>query len=169
MDYKFKYASRFYDYKFKGVEYQNSWRCILNNTFKNMELYYRKQSSMRALLSSFRKAFHIAPITLKNSVNDTTYKYKLLAIYLLTKYSKEDFTVIATEFNINVDTVNLIYSNTTYQTVFQDDIKLFFKQFEDEYLGSRKQSLVQEETIELDYQDSLMSKKIQCKKLQLKV
>ena len=136
----------FYDYEFESVKYQNSWRCISNNTFENMELYYRKQFNMKSILSYFRKAFGIAPITLKNSKEDKHYKHKLLVIYLLTKYSQEDFKVIANEFHITLDTVNLIYSNDTYGRTFEDEIKLFFKQFESEYLMSTKCLLALEET-----------------------
>lgn len=131
----------FYDYTFKTEKYQNSWRCILSNTYENMELYYRKQMSMKQLLSTFRKAFRIPPITIKNSEEDKYYKYKLLAIYLLTKYSKEEFEHIAKEFNISILTVNLIFVNNTYMTTFQDDIKSFFKQLEEGYLLERKTSL----------------------------
>ena len=138
-----------YDYEFEGVECQNTWRCISNNTFQNIELYYRKQFSMPRLLSYFKKAFKIAPITLKRSTDDKLYKYKLLGIYLLTKYSNTEFEVIAKEFNTSFETINLISSNKTYMTTFQDDIKLFFKQFEDDFLMDRKSSLAFKESVEL--------------------
>ena len=139
----------FYDYEFETEEYQNAWRCISNNTFQSMELYYRKQFSMPRLLSYFKKTFQIAPITLKNSTEDKHYQYKLLAIYLLTKYSKTEFEVIAKEFHTSLDTINLISSNNTYMTSFKDDIKLFFKQFEDDFLMDRKSSLAFKESVEL--------------------
>jgi len=97
----------FYDYEFKSEEYQNTWRCISTNIFKSMELYYRKQFSMHQLLRYFKKAFGITPITLKNGTDDKCYKHKLLAIYLLTKYSDEEFEVIASEFNTSVETISL--------------------------------------------------------------
>jgi len=131
----------YYDYEFKSEKTQNSWRCLLSHTFENMELYYRKQFSMTGLLSYFKKSFGIAPITLKNSNENKIYKHRLLAIHLLTKYSKEDFTTIAKEFHISEDTVKLIFANNTYKQVFQDDVKLFFKQFEEDYLIERKSSL----------------------------
>ena len=131
----------YYDYKFKSEEYQNAWRCILSNTFENMELYFRKQFSINRFLSHFKKAFHIAPITLKNSTKDKHYEKKMLAIYLLSKYSKESFEMIAKEFHISVETVKLISTNSAYKISFQDEIKLFFKQFEDDYLADRKSSL----------------------------
>jgi len=139
----------FYDYEFETKKYQNMWRCITTNTFENMELYHRKQFSMNRLLSNFKKAFKIAPITLKNSIDSTYYKHKLLAIYLLTKYSSEEFETIAKEFNISVDTVMLIDANKTYAITFQDEIKLFFKQFENDYLMGKKSSLAFNESIEL--------------------
>ena len=137
----------YYDYNFKNEANQNTWRCITSKTFENMELYYRKQLFMIRILSYFRKAFKIAPITLKTSTDNKHYKYKLLAIYLLTKYSSEEFETIAKEFNISVDTVMLIDANKTYATTFQDEIKLFFKQFEDDYLLSRKASLSFQEDV----------------------
>jgi len=140
----------FYDYEFKSEEFQNAWRCITSNTFKNMELHYRKQFSMSRLLSYFRKAFKVAPITLKNSIDNKHYTKKLLAIYLLIKYSNEKYEVIAEEFHISLDTVILISSNTLYKTTFQDEIKLFFKQFEDTYFENQKTLLALRETIKLD-------------------
>ena len=97
----------------------------------------------------FKKAFRIAPITLKKSTDDKLYKYKLLGIYLLTKYSNTEFEVIAKEFNTSLETIYLISSNNTYMTSFQDDIKLFFKQFEDDFLIDRKSSLAFKESVEL--------------------
>jgi hypothetical protein len=138
----------YHDYKFKSEEFQNSWRCLTTHTFENMELYFRKQFSMTRLLSHFKKSFGIAPITLKNSTNDDMYKNRFLAIYLLTKYSKEDFTTIAKEFHISEDTVKLIFANDTYKQVFQDDVKLFFKQFEEDYLIERKSSLAFNENMQ---------------------
>ena len=138
-----------YDYKFKTQKYQNSWRCIQIHTFENMELYFRKQFSMQKLLSNFRKVFHIAPITLKNSTEDKYYRYKLLAIYLLTKYSKESFENIAIEFKISIKTVILIFSNNRYQMTFDDEIKLFFKHLEDDYLYDRKSTLALQERLEM--------------------
>ncbi len=98
----------YYDYRFQTEEHNNTWRCITTHTFENMELYFRKQFSMNRLLSHFTKAFHIAPITLKNSKEDKHYEKKMLAIYLLCKYSKEGFETIAEEFHISVDTVEMI-------------------------------------------------------------
>ena len=135
----------FYDYEFNSVKYQDAWECILKYRFESMELYYRKQFSMSRLLSHFKKAFKIAPITIKNSTEKALYKHKTLAIYLLTKYSKEEFKVISKEFHISLETINQISSNNTY---FQDEIKLFFKQFEDDFLMERKSSLAFQESIE---------------------
>ncbi len=139
----------FYNYEFRSEEYNNRWRCILSNKFNSMELYYRKQFSMQRLLSHYKKAFKIAPITLKTSHKDKHYKHKLLAIYLLTKYSKEEFELIAKEFHTSLQTIHLIAANNTYKTTFEDDIKLFFKQFEDDYLVDRKSSLAFKESVEL--------------------
>ena len=131
-----------YDYEFKSKEYQDNWESILNNRFESMELYYRKQFSMQKLLSYFKIAFEITAITLKKNTDDNLYRYKLLAIYLLSKYSNEDFEVIAKEFNISLITVNLIDGNNTYSLVFKDEIKLF----EDDYLIEKKESLALKES-----------------------
>jgi len=114
-----------------------------------MELYYRKQFSMQRLLSYYKKTFKITPITLKTSHQDKHYKHKLLAIYLLTKYSKEEFELIAKEFHTSLQTIHLIATNNTYKTTFQDEIKLFFKQLEENFLIERKSSLAFQESIEL--------------------
>ena len=137
----------YYDYQFKTEEFNNSWRCIKTHTFENMELYYRKQFSMNRVLSYFKKAFHIAPITLKNSQEDKYYEKKMLGIYLLSKYSKESSEMIAEAFHTSVEIVALISANSTYETSFQNEIKLFFKQFEDDYLEERKSSLAFREEI----------------------
>lgn len=138
----------FYNHTFKSDKYIKTWQCIVSNTFENMELFYRKQFTMQRLLSYYRKAFHIAPITLKNCTDDRYYEKKLLAIYLLTKYSNEDFESIANEFHISEETVILIYSNDIYETSFKDEIKLFFKQFEIGFLEDRHASLALQENIE---------------------
>jgi len=148
---EFLMSCLYYDYRFKTEKYNNSWRCITTHTYENMELYFRKQFSMNRLLSSFKKAFHIATVTLKNSTEDKYYEKKILAIYLLCKYSKESFEVIAKEFITSLETVKLISTNSIFQTSFQEDIKLFFKQFEDDYLEDRKSVLAFRETISLGY------------------
>jgi len=142
----------YYNYRFQTEEYNNSWRCITTHTFENMELCFRKQFSMTRLLSHFKKAFHIAPITLKNSQEDKHYEKKMLAIYLLCKYSEESFETIAGEFHISVDTVEMIATNNTYKINFENDIKLFFKQFEADYLEGRKSSLAFSESLLLDFE-----------------
>jgi len=127
---------------FKSEEFQNSWRCIMYNTFENMELYYRKQFSMKELVYYYEKAFSIPWRALTVEQLDSLHEEKLLTIYLLTHYSKEDFKIIANEFHISLGTVNILYTNRIFRTTFQDDIKLFFKQFESDYLNE-KQSLLE--------------------------
>ena len=112
-----------------------------------MELYYRKQLSIRSVLSHFKKAFNIAPITLKTSKKDEHYRYKLLALYLLSKYSDAKFEDIASEFKTSVKTVNLISSTELYVFIFQKDIKFYFKSFEVDFLEDRKSSLAFQESI----------------------
>jgi len=36
----------YHEHEFKTAENKNAWRCMQNKIFKNMELYYRKQTSM---------------------------------------------------------------------------------------------------------------------------
>lgn len=143
----------FSDYEFISEEYQNYWRCITTHTYESMELYYRKQLTMRSLLSLFRQAFHIAPITLKNTKENKYYHFKLLAIYLLTKYSNADFSDIAKEFHIDEETVRLIHNNSTYQNTFLDDIKRFFKEIEDTFLSARKVDLGLKEVLKYNCED----------------
>lgn len=126
---------------FTSIEYQNSWRCIVCNTFEHMELYYRKRLSKQELFSAFEKAFTMPESAIVAGGASNVYEYKLLAIYLLTKYSKEDFKIIADEFNISLETVNLIHSNNTFKTNYQDDIKLFFDQFASSFLTKKKESM----------------------------
>jgi len=134
---------------FKSEEYQNSWRCIMCNTFENMELYYRKQFYMQDLVCYFEEAFSIPWKALTVDRIDSLYEEKLLAIYLLTKYSKEDFKIIADEFNISLETVNSIYTNNTFKTTFMNDVKLFFKQLESDYLNKKQSSLEWKEFYEI--------------------
>ena len=100
----------FHDYKFENSFYKEMWQCVLEHTYDNMKLYYRKQLSMRKVLSTFRKVFHIAPITLKQQ-DDKYYKQKLLAIYLLTKYSNETYEFIASEFKISKTIFSVIVNS----------------------------------------------------------
>jgi len=131
----------YYDYEFKTAECKNTWKCLKNNTFENMELYYRKQMSMSGVMSIFRKTFKIAPVTIKNTTEDKYYKYKILAIYLLTQYSQEKFEIIAKEFHVSLETIQLIATNKSYALSFKDNIKSFFKTIEDDYLCERKSVL----------------------------
>jgi len=137
----------YYDYEFKTKEYQDRWECLRTHTFENMELYYRKQLSIRSVLSHFRKAFKIAPITLKTSKKSEHYRYKLLALYLLSKYSDAKFEDIASEFKTSIKTVNLISSTELYVFTFQKDIRFYFKSFEVYFLEERKSSLAFQESI----------------------
>ena len=137
----------YYNYEFKTKKYQERWKCLTTHTFENIELYYRKQLSMRSVLSHFRKAFKIAPITLKTSKNDKYYRDKLLALYLLSKYSNAKFEEIASEFNISVKTVESISSTELYVLTFQKDIRFYFKSFEVDFLEEKKSSLAFQESI----------------------
>ena len=128
----------YHNQNLKSQTSQDMWNVVMAHRFETMELYYRKQFSMGRVLSIFRKAFKIAPITLKNSKSDDkNYTKKLFALYLLTKYSKNSFEEIATEFHISVDDLTQISS----KKFDIKDIKLFFKSFENEYLEDVRSSL----------------------------
>jgi len=137
----------YYDYEFKTKEYQDRWKCLTTHTFENMDLYYRKQLSIRSALSHFRKAFKIAPITLKTSKKDEYYRYKLLALYILSKYSNAKFDEIASEFCILTQTVESISENELYKLTFKDNINFYFKSFEVDFLEERKSFLAFQESI----------------------
>ncbi|WP_434581559.1 hypothetical protein MLC52_05425 [Sulfurimonas sp. NW15] len=105
---------------------------------------------MRQVLSRFRKAFKIAPATLKEPTKDEHYKYKMLVIYLLTKYSHEEYAFIAKEFHATIETIELIALDTNYDKMFEEERKLFFREFEDEYLLDVKTTLSLQEKVMLN-------------------
>ena len=137
--------SWFSEYEFKSEECKTSWSWIEIYSYENMELRYSKYFFMQTLLIYFRKAFKIAPITLKNNTESKYSKYRYLVIYILTKYSQESFDEISKEFYISVERVKQISLDYRYKTNHLDDIKLFFKQFENEYLLARKDTLALQE------------------------
>lgn len=127
----------------KTQEQKDRWNYILEHRFESMELYYRNVLSMSKLLSIFRRVFKVAPITIKNSKEDDKYyNKKLFAIYLLTKYSKSLTEDIAKEFHMSSDIVANIAIDNTYKKDLIEDIKLFFKGFEGEYLEQIKSELL---------------------------
>lgn len=137
--------SWFSEYEFKSEECKTSWNWIKIYIYENMELRYSKYFSMEILLMHFRKAFKIAPITLKNSNEKKHSTYRYLVIYLLTKYSQESFEEISKHFHISIKRVKQISLDNRYKINYLDDIKLFFKQFENEYLLARKDTLALQE------------------------
>lgn len=134
-----------YNQNLKSQTSQDMWKVIMAHKFETMELYYRKQFSMGRVLSIFRKAFKVAPITLKNAKSDDkNYAKKLFVLYLLTKYSKNSFEEIATEFHISVNDLTQIAS----KKFDIEDIKLFFKSFENEYLEDVRSSLYMKDLLD---------------------
>ena len=93
------------------------------------------------LLSYFKKAFGITPVTIKNSITDEHKRYRILAIYLLVKYSKENFKYIAEQFHIALDVVENINLDKKNRLIFEKDIKLFFKELEENFLYDRRSTL----------------------------
>jgi len=131
----------YYDYNFKTKEYQDIWNSILENRFESMEFYFRKQFSMQRLLSYFKKAFSITPVTIKTSTKNEHKKYRILAIYFLVKYSKEDFKYIAEQFHMALNDFENINLDKKYRLIFEEDIKLFFKELEENFLYDRRSTL----------------------------
>ncbi len=54
-----------------------------------MQKYYKNRMSLNGILSIFKKVFHITPITLKTDLSENKRYLRILAIYLLLKYSSE--------------------------------------------------------------------------------
>lgn len=150
-----------YDYQFKTQKYQSKWRDILENTFTHMEHTYRKNKDlpMSGVLSRFKKVFGITPKTLKDSTDNALYRYKMLAIYLLVKYSKESFETIAREFHITVETVEEIDSNEMYFKLFEEEIKKYFNSFKEDYLLNLRSVLAFEEQAEIIIENKKANKK----------
>ena len=79
----------YYDYEFKSLKYQELWKNELEDTISNMQKYYKNRMSLNGILSRFKKVFHITPITLKTDLSENKRYLRILAIYLLLKYSFE--------------------------------------------------------------------------------
>ena len=79
----------YYNYEFKSSKYQELWKDELENTISNMQKYYKNRMSLNGILSIFKKVFHITPITLKTDLSENKRYLRILAIYLLLKYSSE--------------------------------------------------------------------------------
>ena len=79
----------YYNYEFKSSKYQELWKDELENTISNMQKYYKNRMSLNGILSRFKKVFHITPITLKTDLSENKRYLRILAIYLLLKYSSE--------------------------------------------------------------------------------
>lgn len=91
----------YYNYEFKSSKYQELWKDELENSISNMQKYYKNCMSLNAILSIFKKVFHITPIILKTDLSENKRYLRILAIYLLLKYSCEKKDKIALEFQIN--------------------------------------------------------------------
>ena len=84
----------YYNYEFKSSKYQELWKDELENTISNMQKYYKNRMSLNGILSIFKKVFHITPITLKTDLSENKRYLRILAIYLLLKYSSEKNKII---------------------------------------------------------------------------
>jgi len=139
----------FHDYAFKTDEYQCRWRCIRSYTFENMELFYRKQLSIQSVLIRFKKTFGITPQTIKKRTDRSICRRKLLAIYLLAKYSKADFSIIAETMHVEEKMVERLYRDKRYEKSFREATKRFFRQFEEDFITMRRCQLAMAERLTL--------------------
>jgi hypothetical protein len=135
------------DYKFKSSKYQELWKRELENTIPNMQKYYKNRMTLDAILSRFKKVFHITPITLKTDLYENKGYLRTLAIYLLLEYSFEEKEKIALEFQINPNEL-VQFGNINID--FKNDIKAFFEYFKNDYLIERKSTLAFQEDISLN-------------------
>lgn len=137
----------YYDYWFKSSKYQELWKDELENTISNMQEYYKNRMSLNAILSIFKKVFHITPITLKSDLSLNKRYLRTLAIYLLLTYSFEEKEKIAFEFQISL---NELEQFENIDIDFTHDIKTFFEYFKNDYLIERKSNLAFQEEISLN-------------------
>ena len=143
----------YYDYEFKSSKYQELWKDELENTISNMQKYYKNRMSLNAILSIFKKVFHITPITLKTDLSLNKRYLRRLAIYLLLTYSFEEKEKIALEFQISL---NELEQFENIDIGFTNDIKTFFDYFKNDYLLERKSNLAFQEEISLNLTDGVL-------------
>ena len=143
----------YYNYEFKSPKYQELWKDELENTIFNMQKYYKNRMSLNAILSIFKKVFHITPITLKTDLSLNKRYLRRLAIYLLLTYSFEEKEKIALEFQINL---NELEQFENIDIGFTNDIKTFFDYFKNDYLLERKSNLAFQEEISLNLTDGVL-------------
>ena len=143
----------YYNYEFKSPKYQELWKDELENTIFNMQKYYKNRMSLNAILSIFKKVFHITPITLKTDLSLNKRYLRRLAIYLLLTYSFEEKEKIALEFQISL---NELEQFQNIDIDFKNDIKTFFEYFKNDYLLERKSNLAFQEEISLNLTDGVL-------------
>ena len=143
----------YYNYEFKSPKYQELWKDELQNTISNMQKYYKNRMSLNAILSIFKKVFHITPITLKTDLSLNKRYLRTLAIYLLLTYSFEEKEKIALEFQISL---NELEQFENIDIGFTNDIKTFFDYFKNDYLLERKSNLAFQEEISLNLTDGVL-------------
>ena len=143
----------YYNYEFKSPKYQELWKDELENTIFNMQKYYKNRMSLNAILSIFKKVFHITPITLKTDLSLNKRYLRRLAIYLLLTYSFEEKEKIALEFQISL---NELEQFENIDIGFTNDIKTFFEYFKNDYLLERKSNLAFQEEISLNLTDGVL-------------
>ena len=143
----------YYNYEFKSSKYQELWKDELENTISNMQKYYKNRMSLNAILSIFKKVFHITPITLKTDLSLNKRYLRRLAIYLLLTYSFEEKEKIALEFQISL---NELEQFENIDIGFTNDIKTFFDYFKNDYLLERKSNLAFQEEISLNLTDGVL-------------
>ena len=113
----------------------------------------KKYPQLDAILSIFKKVFHITPITLKTDLSLNKRYLRRLAIYLLLTYSFEEKEKIALEFQISL---NELEQFENIDIGFTNDIKTFFDYFKNDYLLERKSNLAFQEEISLNLTDGVL-------------
>lgn len=146
---------QYLDYEFKSPTYKKFWKNELENTIPNMQKYYKNSMSLNAILSIFKKVFHVTPIALKTDLSQNRKYLRTLAIYLLFEYSFEEKEKILHEFKI---TPNELVQFENIDVDFTNDINAFFEYFKNDYLIERKSNLAFQEEIELNLTDEVLDK-----------
>lgn len=131
----------FDDYVFQTDEYKKRWQSLLDNRFKYMKQHYKNKLPDVRIMILFRRAFSITPKAIKEASDSPVSREKLVAIYLMVKYSKEPFSNIAEDFHVSVDTVTMIGRQKTYE----EDEQKFLQELEDGFLATQKRNYALEE------------------------
>ena len=135
----------FDDYAFQTDEYKKRWQSVLDNRFEYMKQHYKNKLPDVRIMILFRRAFSITPKAIKEASVSPTPREKLLAIYLVVKYSALPLLSIAEDFHVSVDTVKKIGGDKAYIQKFEEDEQKFLQDLEDDFLALQKRDYALEE------------------------